>query len=182
MKTSIFYLLVIFLGSSLLVQAQMDGTPFPKLTGETAKDEVITIPDDTRGKYTLIGLAHTKKAEDDLNSWLRPVYNTFITKPSGIFAAFGYDVNVYFVPMFTGIKSAAMKTAKRKAAKKTDPELLPYILFFKGSLNPYEEVLEMNKKSDEPHFFVLDPNGKIVYATKGKYSDRKMQEVEAAIE
>ena len=96
-------------------------------------------------------------------------------------AGFGYDVNVYFVPMFTGVNAAATGTAKKKAAKDIDPQLLPYLLFYKGELKPYKEALDFEKK-DIPYFFVLDAAGKIVYATSGKYTDEKMTKIEEVIE
>ena len=96
-------------------------------------------------------------------------------------AGFGYDVNVYFVPMFTGVNAAATGTAKRKALKKVDPQLLPYILFYKGEIKTYKQELDFEKR-DIPYFFVLDKDGKIVFATSGGYSESKMDEVEAAIE
>jgi hypothetical protein len=61
-----------------------------------------------------------------------------------------------------------------------DPRLLPSILFYKGKLKPYKEALDFQKK-DIPYFFVLDENGKIVYATSGRYSDEKMAEVEEIV-
>ena len=83
--------------------------------------------------------------------------------------------------MFTGINAAATGTAKRKAMKNIDPQLLPYVLFYKGDLKPYKEALEFDKK-DVPYFFVLDPTGKIVHATVGKYTPDKMDEIENVIE
>jgi flagellar basal body rod protein FlgG len=96
-------------------------------------------------------------------------------------SGFGYDVNVYFIPMFTGVKAAATGTAKRKAIKNIDPQLLPYILFYRGELKPYKEALDFEKK-DIPYFFVLDETGKIVYATSGKFTTAKLDKVEEAIE
>ena len=116
-----------------------------------------------------------------MNTWLNPVYNTFIRKQTGMIQGFSYDVNVYFVPMFTGINAAATGTAKKKAIKNTDPQLLPYILFYKGELRTYKEALDFERR-DIPYFFVLDPQGKIVFATSGAYSDQKMESVEEVIE
>ena len=96
-------------------------------------------------------------------------------------SGFGYDVNVFFIPMFTGINAAATGTAKKKAAKNIDPQLLPYVLFYRGELKTYKEALDFEKK-DIPYFFVLDPEGKIVFATSGKFSQDKMDEIEENIE
>ena len=166
---------------SLAASAQVTGKMFPDMEAETVEDKKVLLPQSTKGKYTLLGLAYSKKSEDELNSWFQPVFEKFIQKTTGLLAGFSYDVNVYFIPMFTGINAAATGTAKRKAIKNIDPQLLPYVLFYKGELKTYKESLEFDKK-DVPYFFVLDPTGKIVYATMGKYSDAKMNEVEEVIE
>jgi len=157
------------------------GNPFPEMNAETVEDKVISIPEDTKGKFTLLGLAYSKKSEDDLNTWFSPVYNKFIPKESGgLFGGFGYDVNVYFIPMFTGVKAAAAGTAKNKAIKNVDPQILPHILFFKGKIKPYKEALDFEKK-DIPYFFVLDENGIIKYATSGRFSESKLDKIENVI-
>lgn len=161
--------------------AQVIGKTFPSMTAETVEDKKVTLPNDVKGKYTLIGLAYSKKSEAELNSWFQPVFGKFIQKSNGLFSGFTYDVNVYFVPMFTGINAAATGTAKRKAAKNIDPQLLPYVLFYRGDLKTYKNALDFEKK-DIPYFFVLDPEGKIVHATSGKYSEAKMDAVEENIE
>lgn len=169
---------------SLLIssaQAQVVGKTFPAMEAETVEDKKVKLPGDVAGKYTLIGLAYSKKSEDDLNSWFQPVFQKFIQKTNGVLSGFTYDVNVYFVPMFTGVNAAATGTAKKKASKNIDPQLLPYILFYKGELKTYKEALDFEKR-DIPYFFVLDAQGKIVYATSGKYTEEKMDAVEEKIE
>ena len=179
MKSTTFMLLGFLFAAP--AAAQVVGKTFPAMEAETVEDRKVRLPDDTKGKFTLLGLAYSKKSEDELNSWFNPVFSTFIQKTKGLMAGMGYDVNVYFVPMFTGVNAAAQGTAKRKALKDIDPQLLPYILFYKGELKPYKEALDFEKR-DIPYFFVLDPEGKIVFATSGKYTDEKLEEVEAVIE
>ena len=79
-----------------------------KRTAETVEDKKVNLPKDVKGKYTLLGLAYSKKSEDELNSWFSPIFSTFIQKTSGLMSGMGYDVNVYFVPMFTGVNAAAV--------------------------------------------------------------------------
>ena len=166
---------------SLPLRAQVIGKQFPDMVAQTAEDKNVNLPQDTKGKFTLLGLAYSKKSEDELNTWFEPVFSKFIQKTNGLMSGFGYDVNVYFIPMFTGINAAATGTAKKKAIKNVDPQLLPYILFYKGELKPYKEALDFDRR-DIPYFFVLDPQGKILYATSGAYSEKKMDEVEKVIE
>jgi ATP10 protein. len=107
------------------------GKVFPDMEAENIEDKVITLPKDIQGKYSLVGLAYSRKSEDELNTWFQPVFEKFVQKSTGLMSGFGYDVNVYFVPMFTGVNAAAKGTAKRKAMQKVDPQLLPYILFIR---------------------------------------------------
>ncbi len=165
----------------LPAQAQVIGKMFPDMETQTVEDKKINLPLDVKGKFTLLGLAYSKKSEDELNTWFKPVFGKFIQKAEGLLAGMGYDVNVYFVPMFTGVNAAATGMAKKKAIKNVDPQLLPYILFYKGELKPYKEALDFERR-DIPYFFVLDPHGKIVFATSGAYTDKKLDEVESVIE
>lgn len=165
----------------LSAYSQVVGKYFPTMEAETVEDVKVRLPEDVKGKYTLLGLAYSKKSEDELNTWYEPVITKFVQKATGLMAGMGYDVNVYFVPMFTGINAAATGTAKKKALKSMDPQLLPYILFYKGELKAYKEALDFERR-DIPYFFVLDPFGKIVYATSGAYTDEKMDQVEEVIE
>lgn len=173
--------ILVFACCIVMVRGQVTGKTFPDMEAETVEDKKVKLPAEVKGKYTLIGLAYSKKSEDDLNSWFQPVFEKFIQKTNGLMSGFGYDVNVYFIPMFTGVNAAATGTAKRKALKNIDPQLLPYILFYKGELKPYKEALDFEKK-DVPYFYVLDPEGKIVYATSGKFSTDKLDKVEEVIE
>lgn len=161
--------------------AQVVGTIFPDMKAETVDDKLVMLPKDVKGKFTLLGLAYSKKSEDELRTWFEPVFGKFVQKAEGLLAGMGYDVNVYFIPMFTGINAAAEGTAKRKAMKNLDPQLFPYILFYKGELKPYKEALDFERR-DIPYFFVLNAEGKIVYATSGAFSDQKLDAIEDVIE
>ncbi len=163
--------------------AQVVGKIFPDMDTETVESVAVNLPGDGNGKFTLIGLAYSKKSEKDLNTWFNPIYSMFIHKPEkqGLFTTFSYDVNVFFIPMFTGAKAAAEGTAKKKAAKNVDPKLHPNLLFYKGKLKPYKEALGFDKK-DVPYFFVLDADGKFVYATSGMYTEAKMDQIEEKLD
>ena len=173
MKSLKTFLLVCLCTSAM---AQV-GNDFPSMEAESLTNQVVNIPADVKGKYTLIGLAYSKKSEQDLKTWFNPTYNQFIYKPKtpSLFAG-NYDVNVYFVPMFTGAKRTAYKSVMKKVQKTIDPKLQPHVMFYKGKLKDYKDALNFKGK-DVPYFFVLDDTGKIVMTTSGKYTDAKMQKV-----
>lgn len=177
MKKLIMSLALCLLGVAA-VQAQV-GQTFPDLKGETVEGKKIALPEGVSGKYTLLGLAFSKKSDDALQTWFKPVFSSFVQDASsaGLFSDFAYDVNVYFVPMFTGAKKVAAGPARKQMLKKVDEELHPHVLFYIGEMGTYRDDLGLKEK-DEPYFFVLDKTGKIVYATSGAFSQKKMEEVE----
>jgi len=171
-----------FMFSFGLIHAQK---PFPLMTVETINNKEVELPSHTEGKYTLLGMAYSKKSEKDLKLWYQPIFNKFIKpklgKGGGLFGSFTYDINVYFVPMFTGVNAAATGAAKKKVLKDGDPLIQPYILFYKGKIKQFREALGFDTK-DIPYFFLLDEKGNIVYTTSGSYSDKKMSDIESYID
>ena len=178
MKKSLALIILLSIGTSIYGQV---GTTFPDMEAETLTNEFVNLPKDISDKYSLIGLAYSKKAEDYLKGWFEPIYNQFIYKnPNpGIFD-FSFDINTYFVPMFTGAKRPAYKKVMNKLKKTIDDRMQPNILFYKGTLKEYKDALNFDGK-EVPYFYVLDPEGKIVYTTSGKFTQRKMQEITDAV-
>jgi len=173
--------IVMTISTRTMGQDSLIGKPFPSMEVETINDVKLKLPDSVKGKFTLLGLAYSKKAEDELITWFEPVFQKFVDKPQGLFKGFGHEVNIFFVPMFTGINAAAMGLAKRKALKKMDPQLFPYILFYKGQLKTYKESLNFDTR-DTPYFFVLNSIGEIIYVTSGSFSAAKLDDIESALE
>ena len=178
-KINILIAIVWFCGPVLLGQMSES---FPQMEVSKLNDQELSLPQDTKGKYTLIGMSYSKKSEDQLVTWFNPVYHTFIHKSDkpGLFSN-DYDVNVYFIAMFTGINKAAAGPVKKKMRKHSDPVLEPHLLFYKGEIKSFKKTLKLDRK-DTPYFFVLDDNGKIVYTTSGAYSQDKMDDVEELLE
>ncbi|TND08417.1 MAG: hypothetical protein FD123_2213 [Bacteroidetes bacterium] len=154
------------------------GESFPSLKGETMNDKTITLPSDCKGKFTIVCMAYSEDAENDLKTWFTPAYEKFIAKTGLMDDAF--DVNLYFVPMFTGVKAAAAGAAKKQIVKDTDPTLHPHVLLYKGDLDAYKKSLKMDDKK-KPYIFLLDKTGKIIYATSGAFSEEKMDAIDDKI-
>lgn len=155
------------------------GDIFPNLTGETLDDKTVNLPNDTKGKSTIICMAYSEDAEKDLKTWYEPTYDKFIAKTELMSDAF--DVNLYFIPMFTGVKAGAAGNAKKQMKQDVQPDLQPHILVYKGQLDDYKDKLKMEDKK-KPYIFVLDTNGKIVFVTSGPYTEDKMDQIDDNIE
>ena len=147
---------------------------FPALTGTTLEGKTINIPQQTNGKYTLLGLTYSQKSQEALSQWAQEIYDYFITDPA-------YDFNIYLVPMIGGVKGVAAGAVEKEMKKSLDPELYKYFLLYVGEVASYKQSLKMGDK-DVPYFFVLDKTGKIVYRTSGAYSDDKLEKIDEAIE
>ncbi|MEL6535940.1 MAG: hypothetical protein AAFQ98_11035, partial [Bacteroidota bacterium] len=174
-----FYFSLALAASISLSALGQIGSPFPALSGQTLDDTPVIIPDSTNGKYTLVGMAYSKKAEQQLESWFQPVVRKFVQEPenAGLFAAFSYDINVYFIPMFTGAKRVASEPARESAQKRLDYRLHPLVLFYVGGLEEYKRALEFDGKN-KPYVFLLDEEGTIVYATSGRCTPEKIDDIE----
>ena len=164
---------------------QVVGKIFPPISCEDYNGKKVNLPEETKGKYTLIGMAFSNAAEKDLKTWINPVYNKFIgkvdrTKADVFDAGIDYDINLYFIPMFTGLNQLTSKSSKQKIKDATDKKLYSYLLFYEGS-KTYKEELDFEKK-DIPYFFVLDKTGKIKYATSGIFDDKKFEKILDVIE
>lgn len=155
------------------------GTIFPDLKAETLEDKIVNVPADTKGKSTIICLAYSDEAEKDLKTWHEPMYDKFIAKTELMSDV--YDLNLYFVPMFTGTKEAAAAGAKKQMKETVQADIQPHIIVYKGAIDIYKEKLKMDDKK-KPYIFVLDKDGKIVYSTSGAYTEDKMDAIEDKIE
>jgi len=151
----------------------------PPFSGENLNNKQVTIPTDTKGKYTLLCFATGMKAQKDLETWLDPVYNKFIAK-TGLMDEF-YDVNVFFIPVFSGSNASMQGSIRKKFGETAQDDVKGNVLFCKDDLT---EVLKTLSISDEstPYFFLLNPEGNIIYRATGPYSEAKFDKIDDLIE
>jgi hypothetical protein len=185
MKKILFVVAILIVILGFKSYKGVEGNQFPTMVCEDYNGKKVTLPADTKGKYSVLGMAFSAGAEDDLKTWLSPIYNKFVaykTQPNDdpFAPQIDYDINLYFVPMFTGLNQLTSKTSKEKIKSLTDKDLYQYLLFYEGD-KTYKEELDFAKK-DTPYFFVLDKTGKIVYATFGRYDEKKLDKIVDIVE
>jgi len=150
----------------------------PVVKGETVENKSLTFPDDLKGKYSLLCFASSQKAESDLWSWLDPVYQKYIAK-TGIMDDM-YDVNVFFVPVLTGTNVAFAATIKKKFKEAAQDDLKSHVMFCDQDGKDIIQKLNM-EPNEVPYFFLLDPTGKIIYRTNGRFTDEKFDAIDDLI-
>lgn len=174
-------ILFIFISIASLASAfAQTGAAFPNFPTKKLSGQTFTLPDSVKGKYSIIGMAFSKKAEESLLTWYTPAYQTFIQKKKTMFASEVYNVNTYFVAVVTGANKVAGEDLVKKIKENTQKELQPYVLTYIGEFASYKKSLNITE-SDEPYFFVLDKKGIVVHVTKGAYTAEKLAEVEEAV-
>lgn len=171
-------LVLLFALAPIALFAQMD-IQFPEITCMDLTDKEVTVPNDTKGKFTLVGVAFSEQAQKDLYSWSQPVYNMFMDDNN--LNSMVYDPNVHLILMFTGANQVAYNSAKKQIIGGTDESLMDNILLYKGKMEDYRKTLKM-KDRKSPYFYVLDYEGKIIYVTKGRYTQKAIDEVAKLIE
>lgn len=173
--TRIIVLLLLTVSLTLMGQK---GEKFPEMETRTMKDKKVILPDDVGDKYTLAFFAYSKKTEEDLKSWMQPLYDEFVG--SSMWDVESYDINLKFVAMITGIKRAASGKIKKELKKGVDPELYKYLLVYEGSLNDYKDKLDFGDK-DHPYYCLIDKEGNIVFSGTGKYSKENLKSIKSRI-
>ncbi len=152
---------------------------FPQLVGHTLEGNAITLPLAGTKKYTIVGLCYKRSAEEDLKTWIQPMYDIFVAKPKGtdyFDVASYYDVNYFFIPLISGFKKAAadFKAATQQDLWKNVIDCDTDIKLLKTQMKP--------ENDDVPYFYVIDTNGKIVEVVTGKYTEAKMDKIQEAID
>src|SRR6185437_2163178 len=162
----------IALGVAFLSMASFlkdDNRDFPTMSGTNLNGKDITLPSDAHGKFALIGVVRSMKAEQDVVSWIEPVYQS-------ISGNMMFQVKMYFIPMTGGIQGVSVEPLRRKLKESMDSSLYKYVLLYTGPVQEYVKTLGMKDK-DLPYLFVVDPRGKVTYTESGKYTEQKLENI-----
>jgi len=147
---------------------------FPTIECETLADRRLAIPKDLKGKRSVICLAMSPKAERLLRVWNHPLYNALIADGmGGLMGGKMYNAQLCFVGMLKGIAKIGLNEAKNKSKKEIDKTLYSNFMVSEDSVSDLTKLLGIRTTS-EPHFFILDDKGIIIYQTQGAYSEEKM--------
>jgi hypothetical protein len=158
------------------------GKMFPAMNCSNLNDASVVLPTGLAGKKSVLCLAYSQKAQEKLQGWLSEAIPKFVLRGSdnSMIPLEPYNVNTYFIAMYTGANKLAAKNASTQIKTNVDALLHSYVLIYAGDLEPYKTTLQMINK-DDPYIFVLDPKGKVEYSYGGAYSAKVMDEIESLI-
>ncbi len=89
------------------------GELFPEINVLDLNNKAITIPEDIKGKYSLIGVAFSEDAQKDLYTRSQPVVFSEFLDYNNLLSLV-YDPNVHLILMFTEANQLAYNNAKQK--------------------------------------------------------------------
>ena len=148
---------------------------FPAFSGETLSDKQVTIPEANPERETLVLIAYTAEAQKDAKNWVKQTYSNFLD-PNGMGAGL-YDVNVYYVYMFGGVKKAAFGKIKKRVKPETDVDLYDNVVLAESNGGWYKENLNFKDKN-QPNIYLIGKSGKVIWHDYGRYTSEKMSELE----
>ncbi|MDF2454193.1 MAG: hypothetical protein K0R51_186 [Cytophagaceae bacterium] len=158
------------------------GTAFPPMDCQNVDGVKSNVPNSLKGKKSVLCLAYSQKAQEKLQGWIDASVHNLILRSSekSLIPEEPYDIHAFFIAMLTGANQNLSAAAEGQIRKNIDVQLHPYILVYKGELEPIKSKLKMDVK-DDPYVFVLDEKGKVIYVTHGVYTDKAMDEIEELI-
>ncbi len=153
------------------------GQTFPNVETEMVSGKGVKLPEAFAGKYAIIGIGTSKKAEEELRTWQSPIYNKFIAK-TGMMDDL-YDVQVCFLPLFTGAAKAAKPKVIKKLKENNESLVIDNVYIYSGSREPFEPIGVEDKS--EPYFYLIDGSGKIVWSAEGRFRQSYFDQIESIL-
>ena len=148
------------------------------ISGETTAGTIVELPSASSGKYCVVAIAASKKAEPMLQEWYEPAYLRFVAK-QGLFAT-EHEVDLWMVPIFTGLNKTAFGPSIKRLKEEADPEIASHVVFVKDDAAKLLTAMGIKEK-DAPYFFLFDPKGKLIHQVHGDFTVEKLDDLEEAM-
>jgi len=139
---------------------------FPAIQAKNLEGKQVAIPDDAKGKVTLVALAFLRQSQGQLDSWLNPFYEKFGKRDDFMF---------YEIPMISG-KYVFIKPIIDNGMRGGLPQFKhKHVVTFFGDVNKYSKILNVDPKFG--HVFLLDKEGMIHWQNKGSSEKDALEEM-----
>lgn len=165
---------IVFLLFIILPAHGQINKPFPDVSTEKVTGEIVRVPAAFEGKFALIGVGTSKKAEAQLKTWQNPLYQKFVAK-TGLMDDM-FNVDLCFLPLFTGASQLAKGEIIKKLKENNEALVIDNVYVYTGSREPFKAI-GVDDKS-EPYFFLLDKSGTIVWTASGAFSQKYLDQIE----
>lgn len=146
-----FFALFLFACSTTYQNKNITGADFPSVTGESLEQNKVNIPEDFKGKPTLLLIGYKQNSQFDIDRWLIGLDMTQT------------NVDVYEIPTIQGLFPQMFSTTIDNGMRAGIPKQL-----WKGVITIYEDGNKIqaftgNTNPNNSRVVLLNKNGKIIY-------------------
>lgn len=139
------------------------GDALPRVTGETIAGKTIVLPDDLRGRPTILLLAYQSKAQDEVNYWAM------------VAMANMPEANLYEVAVFTQFKYfLARGRIIRQAASRIPEPLHDHLIGVWWGGRTLARFTG-NPRDNHARLLLLDDQGEVIYFNDQGFSSQTMR-------
>lgn len=137
--------------STTYTNQSLVGKSFPVATGESLEKNMVSIPNDFKGDFTLLLIGYKQNSQFDIDRWLIGLDMT------------NTKVDVYEIPTIAGLFPRMFSTFIDNGMRKGIPKAL-----WKGVITVYEDgeriqAFTGNQNPNNARVLLLDKNGVILY-------------------
>ena len=170
----------VFFAGFMLASLDSYAQVFPDILSESLDEKQHQIPQEFKGKYTVLGLMFNQDGVDDLESWLGPFYSQFIDS-TGL-GSLVYDVNTGLMVCLSNTQSSLKNRVKEEISKNTDYDFYSYVHVCVADFKELQNQLKLKGSKKELYIVVLNEAGEMIHYEKGAHTSAKFDRISQLVE
>lgn len=172
--TGIFILLLFAYSTSSRAQDKI-----PTFLGEDLNGKKVELPKDLNGKKSLVGIAISPKHQEQLETWIQPVYDELMDENS--LASMVYDAEVMLVICFNKTNIKFKKRVYNELHENVLEEFYHNVILTEADAKHISDGLNINDKKIF-NVYTLNKEGLVTSHTTGPYSEKKFDKLSSFLE
>ncbi|MDX2369095.1 MAG: hypothetical protein QNK36_11940 [Colwellia sp.] len=164
-----FFTLLTFGCSTKYANQSFTGQPFPSVKGESLEQKPVNIPEDFKGRTTLLLIGYKQDSQFDIDRWLIGLDMTSI------------DVDVYEIPTIQGMFPRMFSTMINNGMRAGIPKSL-----WKGVITVYQDGEKVqaytgNENPNSARVVLLNEKGVVLYMYDDGFSVEALNQVRSLL-
>lgn len=130
---------------------------FPSIKALDLAGKPVSLPNDCKGKPTLISVAFVQNAQYQIDTWAKPFMQRYVNDSTAYY---------YEIPMLDVKNRLSQNFIDWGMRSGLPKEMHSKVMTYYGDLEPYRKALEM-KDMNKAYLFLLNETGVIIYRNEG---------------
>ena len=151
----------------------------PEFSATDLNGKEVFFMKDLSGRKALVGFAFSNAVQEDLQTWIEPVFYEMIDTNS--LGSMVYDNEVYLVICFNKANASFREKVRSELIENVLPECYGNVVLTGADAVELSRMLKVGDKG-VPHLYAVDRDGKIRHHSSGRYSERKFDELSSYLE